>query len=184
MKNLFFNFCAFALLVLAMTTNANAQNNKPAPSPASKVTQMVGLTEVTVEYSRPSVKGRTIFSKDGLQAYGQTWRTGANAANKFTFSTEVTINGTKLPAGAYTMTTVPGADEWKVNIYKYDGTNSGAYAEKKADASFMAKSMKLGEVKVETFLIDINNITDTSAVINLVWENTAVSIPFEVPKTW
>ncbi len=178
MKNTFFNFCAFALLVLITQVTANAQNNKPAPSPSSKLTQMVGLTEITVEYSRPSVKGRTIFGKDGaLQPYGTAWRTGANSANKFTFSTEVTVNGTKLPAGAYTMTTVPGEKEWKVNLYKYDGTNSGAYASKKADASFTVASKNLGSFSMESFLININNIKDASATIDLMWSNTLVAIP-------
>lgn len=183
MKNLFFNICALALLAL-LTTNVHAQNNKPAPSPAGKTIQVVGLTEVTVEYSRPGVKDRKIFAADGLVPYGKTWRTGANAANKFTFSTDVTINGAKLPAGSYTITTVPGEKEWKVNIYKYDGTNSNAYAEKKPAVSLTTEPASLGDIKVESFLIDINDIRDTGANIYLVWENTAVVIPFEVPKTW
>lgn len=185
MKKLFFNFCALALLAFFTTTAIQAQNNKPAPSPASKVTQTVGLTEITVEYSRPGVKGRKIFAADGLVPYGKTWRTGANAANKFTFSTDVTINGTKLPAGSYTMTTVPGEKEWKVNFYKYDGTNSNAYASKQADATLTVAPFNMGEdIMVETFLIDIANIKETSATIDLVWEHTYVAIPIEVPKTW
>lgn len=183
MKNLLYSICAFAFLVL-LTTNAMAQNDKPAPSPASKLTQMVGLTEITVEYSRPGVKDRKIFAADGLVPYGKTWRTGANAANKFTFSTDVTVNGNELPAGSYTITTVPGADEWKVNFYAYDGGNSGSYASKDAAASFMVEPMDLGDVMVESFMIDINNLRDTSATINLVWDHTAIAIPIEVPKTW
>lgn len=187
MKNVLFNICALALMAL-LATNVQAQDKKPAPSPASKLTQMVGLTEITVEYSRPSVKDRTIFGTKeagALQPYGQVWRTGANAANKFTFSTDVTINGTKLPAGSYTITTVPGEKEWKVNFYKYDGTNSNAYASKKADASLTVAPFNLGEnIMVETFLIDIANIRDTTATIDLVWEHTYVAIPIEVPKTW
>jgi len=183
MKNLLYSICAFALLVF-LTTNAMAQNDKPAASPASKLTQMVGLTEITVEYSRPGVKGRAIFAEDGLVPYGKTWRTGANAANKFTFSTDVTVNGTKLPAGSYTITTVPGADEWKVNFYKYDGGNSGSYASKDAAASFMVEPIDMGDMMVESFMIDINDLRDTSATINLVWADTAITIPIEVPKTW
>lgn len=184
MKNLFLNICAVAVLALS-ATSVQAQGDKPAPSPASTLTQMVGLTKITVEYSRPSVKGRTIFAKDGLVPYGKAWRTGANAANKFTFSTEVTINGTKLPAGDYTITTVPGEKEWKVNVYKYDGTNSNAYASKTAAASFMIEPFNMGEdIMVETFLIDIANIKDNSATIDFVWEHTYVAIPIEVPKTW
>jgi len=179
MKNLIVMLCA--TLVLAL--NAQAQD-KPAPSPASTVMQKVGLTDITVEYSRPGVKDRSIFSEGGLQPYGETWRTGANTANKFTFSTDVTVNGTELEAGEYTITTVPGKDEWKVNFYKYDGGNSNAYADKEAAASFMIEPYDLGDLVVETFLIDINNIRDTSATINLVWESTYLAIPIEVPKTW
>ncbi len=183
MKNLFFNICLFALLAL-LATNVQAQNNKPAPSPAGKLTQVVGLTEITVEYSRPGVKDRTIFAADGLVPYGKTWRTGANAANKFTFSTDVTVNGTKLPAGAYTITTVPGEKEWQVNVYKYDGGNSNSYTGKDAAASFTVAAMSLGDVVVESFLIDINNLRDTSATINIAWASTGIAIPIEVPKTW
>ncbi|MBK7871864.1 MAG: DUF2911 domain-containing protein [Saprospiraceae bacterium] len=179
MKNLFRNICAFAVMAL-LTINVNAQIRTPAPSPGSKLTQSVGLTEVTVDYSRPSMKGRTIFAADGLQPYGVTWRTGANLANKFTFSTDVNINGKDLKAGAYTMTSVPGANEWKINLYKYESTNSDAYAEKTADASFMIKPMKLNDM-VETFTIDISNITNASATIDLSWEKTKISIPVSVP---
>lgn len=141
---------------------------------------MVGLTEITVNYSRPSVRERTVFAKDGLQPYGVTWRTGANQANKLSFSTDVTINGQELKGGAYTMTTVPGMNEWKVNLYKYGSSNSDDYAEQTPAASFMIKPMKLND-KVETFTIDINDIRNASATLNLMWENTKISIPMEVP---
>ncbi len=180
MKNLIVMLCAMFVMAL----NVQAQDDKPAPSPASTVMQKVGLTDITVEYSRPGVKDRTIFAENGLLPYGETWRTGANAANKFTFSTNVTVNGTELEAGEYTITSVPREDEWKVNFYKYDGWNSNSYAEKEAAASFMVESVDLGDIMIESFLIDINNIRDMSATINLAWENTAVIIPIEVPKTW
>ncbi len=180
MKNLLFSFCTLALLAI-MTSTSYAQSDKPAPSPASTVTQMVGLTKITIDYSRPSVKDRKIFAEDGLVPFGKTWRTGANQPNKFTFSTDVTIGGKKLPAGSYTLTTVPGADEWKVELFNHESANA---ADKKAAASFTVKPMDMGDLKVETFLIDINDIRDTSATLNLIWANTAVIIPIEVPKTW
>ena len=179
MKNLFFYICAIAL-VAVFSNPAQAQIRTPAPSPSHEFTQMVGLTEITVNYSRPSLRERAVFTKDGLQPYGVTWRTGANQANKFSFSTDVTINGQELKGGTYTMTTVPGMNEWKVNLYKYGSSNSDDYAEQTPAASFMIKPMKLND-KVETFTIDINDIRNASATLNLMWENTKVSIPMEVP---
>ncbi len=156
--------------------NSMGQNG-PAPSPASKLVQTVGLTQVTVEYSRPGAKDRTIFGD--LLKYGEMWRTGANAATKFTFDKPVKIDGQDLPAGSYTILTVPGEKQWKVNFYKYDQASWGSYTEKKPDVSATVTPKKLSE-PVETFIIDINNLRDTSATIDLVWQNTKVSIPLTV----
>lgn len=161
-------------LLFCFTTIAQ---DKPAPSPSSKLVQTVGLTEVTVEYSRPGVKGRTVFG--GLEEFGELWRTGANAATKFTFDKAVKIGGKDLAAGSYAILTVPGKKEWKVNFYKFEKPGWSSYAEKDPDASTTVASTSLSE-SVETFLIDINNLRDTSATIDLMWQNTKVSIPLTV----
>jgi hypothetical protein len=88
----------------------------PAPSPACTIKQRVGLTDIEVDYSRPGVKNREIFG--GLIPYGQVWRTGANAATKIIFSTDVKLNGTEIPAGTYALFTIPGEDEWTIIINK------------------------------------------------------------------
>lgn len=94
MKKGLLTIFAIAIATLTMT----AQINTPAASPSCKMEQEVGLTKVTVEYSRPSAKGRTIFAADGLVPYGEMWRTGANAATKVTFSDDVKVAGKDLAA--------------------------------------------------------------------------------------
>ena len=175
MKNLFFSICAFAIVAL-LTIDANAQVRTPAASPFSKLTQMVGLTEVTIEYSRPSVKGRTVFAENGLQPYGEWWRVGANQATKITFSEDVKVGGKDLKAGAYAILAKPTASDWTVNFYKYETGNWESYREKDPTVSLMVKPTKLNDM-VETFDIDVNNITNSDATIDLRWEKTKVSIP-------
>src|SRR3974390_1459138 len=100
---------------LAFGTIAFAQTPKlelPAPSPACTVKQHVGLTDIEIVYSRPSMKGRQIFG--GLVPYGTVWRTGANNATKISFSTPVKLNGTDVAAGSYALYTIPGEDEWTI----------------------------------------------------------------------
>jgi len=103
-----------------MATNAMAQSAQklefPQPSPASTLKQKVGLTDVEINYSRPSAKGREIWGN--VVPYGQVWRTGANAATKLVFSTKVKLNGKEIPAGTYVLLTVPNKDEWSVMINK------------------------------------------------------------------
>lgn len=175
MKNLFFSICAFAIVAL-LTIDANAQVRTPAASPFSKLTQMVGLTEVTIEYSRPSVKDRTVFAENGLQPYGEWWRVGANQATKITFSEDVKVGGKELKAGAYAILAKPAASDWTVNFYKYETGNWESYRDMEPTVSLMLKPTKLNDM-VETFDIDVNNITNSDATIDLRWEKTKVSIP-------
>jgi len=109
------NFLILALLFV--TTIGTAQQiQMPQASPSSKIIQKVGLTDVTVDFSRPSTKGRKIFGE--LVPYGQVWRTGANGATILTFSTEVIIGGTKVPAGAYALYSIPGKSAWTIILSK------------------------------------------------------------------
>ena len=152
----------------------------PQPSPFSKMEQKVGLTDVTVEYSRPSMKGRTIFGN--LVPYGKTWRTGANANTKITFSTDVTINGKNLTKGAYALYSVPNKDSWELMLYK--DTDNWGNPKEWDDAKVMAKTsaevLKM-PMKVETFTITLDDLTNNSGVIGLVWEDVYVGLPFTVP---
>jgi len=165
------------LFAVLFITSLAAQER--AKSPSGKVIQTVGMTEITVEYSRPSVKDRTIFAEDGLQPYGKQWRTGANGATKITFSDDVKLHGKDVSAGSYTIITVPDADEWTVNLYEYGEGRWYGYREATPSVTFKVEPETLGS-SVESFLIDINDLRDYSATMYLVWEKTAVPIKIEV----
>ncbi len=174
MKKLLFN-----VLALLLTFSMYAQINTPAPSPSATVNQAVGLTEITVEYSRPSMKGRTIFAEDGLVPFGQMWRTGANSATKITIGQDAKIGGVEVAAGSYAVLTKPMASEWTFMLYNYEGGSWGSYREKEPTATFSAASKKIG-MDVESFTIGVNNLSSTGASIDFMWENTMVSVPVEV----
>ena len=157
-----------------------AQVKTPQASPKSVLTQVVGLTDVTIEYSRPSAKGRAIFGD--LVPFGQLWRTGANANSTVSFSEDVVINGTTLKKGKYAIFTIPKADMWEVDFYATTD-NWGLpenWDEKDVVARTNVNPIALGN-HVETFTMAVNNITNDSATLDISWEKTMVSIKFEVP---
>lgn len=149
----------------------------PAPSPGGSLKQHVGLTDVEIAYSRPSVKGRVIFG--GLLPYGELWRTGANGPTTVSFNTAVKLNGTDIPAGKYALYTIPDKKEWTVIISKDIKGSVFSYSETNDLVRFKATPMKLSH-SVETFTIDISDIRDDSAMINLSWEKTQVPIKLEL----
>jgi len=167
---------------IGLLQTAQAQD-APAPSPASELSQKVGLTDITVVYSRPGMKGRTIFAADGLIPFGEIWRTGANQATKISFSTQVMMGGATLDAGDYAILSKPGKEEWEVMFFPFEGAGWGGYRQKTPAATVKVEPMKISP-EVETFTIDIQNIRDESATLNFIWENTEVAVPFSVEKTW
>jgi hypothetical protein len=174
----------FKLLVLAAfaTVALQAQITTPAPSPASKLMQTVGLTDVTVDYSRPSMRGRTIFGD--LVPYGKLWRTGANAYTLVSFSNDVKIGGSDVKAGTYSMFTKPGAESWEVFFYTdtQGGGTPSDWDDSKVVATLNAPVVTMPmEMAVETFTITIDDLTSSGAKIGLLWENVYVAVPFEVP---
>lgn len=178
-KTLFSSLILAAVLGFDSTLFAQAPKVEfPAPSPACTIKQRVGLTDIEVVYSRPSMKGRQIFGS--LVPYGSVWRTGANSPTKLTFSTDVKLNGKDIPAGTYSLHTIPGASEWTVIINKNAGQT---YDEKNDLVRFMATPVTLSDTHIETFTIEFNHIRDESAVINLVWEKTVVPIKLELELT-
>ena len=167
------------LLILSVFCERSfAQIELPAPSPTATLSQMVGLTDVSITYSRPSMNGRTIYGD--LVPYGKLWRTGANMATKFTFSDDVKIGGKDLPAGSYALFTIPGESEWTIIFNKnYNQGGTGNYKESEDVLRITAKPQKMN-APLETFLINIEDIKPTGALIELVWENTYVQFPLEV----
>lgn len=175
MKNLVLAFCAVAFLAL----NVNAQIRTPQPSPAAKLEQSVGLTTITVEYSRPAMKDRVIFAADGLVPFGQIWRTGANAATKITFGDKVTIGGKELAAGSYAILSKPTAKEWEIMFYPYETSNFVAYVEQTPVVTAKALVKNLGH-SVESFTIEVNNLMNESATLDFIWDNTMASLPIQL----
>ena len=147
----------------------------PALSPKVKTSQQVGLIEVKLEYSRPSIRGRKIFG--GLVPFEKHWRTGANAATKLGLTGNIVIGKDTIPKGDYAILTLPKPDSWDVLLYPYDGGNWGDYTQKDPLVKVTLPTSKLAEPR-ETFLIDVNNLSHNSATLDFSWENTLVSLPF------
>jgi hypothetical protein len=175
---------ALLLLLFVMSVVASAQVQTPQPSPAASVSTVVGLTDVKIDYSRPSLKGRKIFGeKDVMYPHGTIWRTGANAGTKISFSDEVKVEGITVPKGEYLIFTWPGATEWTVSLYKDIalGGNTNGYDKSKEAANFKVKSEKL-TAPVETLTINIGDIAadSKSAKVQLAWEYTSVKFTIVV----
>lgn len=168
-----------ALLAATIVSSAAfSQNNLkvPAPSPSATVKQDFGLSSVEVSFSRPGVKGRKIFGD--LVPYDKVWRTGANSPTLITFGDDVTIGGTKVPAGKYGLLTIPGQQEWTVIITKStDVSGPSGYKEANDVVRVKVKPVEL-PFPVETFNILFDNIKPTSMDAIIMWDRTVV--PFTI----
>ena len=165
---------------LTLMFSVNAQIETPQPSPFTKIEQKVGLTDVTLEYSRPSMNGRTIFGD--LVPYGKVWRVGANKNTTITFSDAVVVGGQELKAGAYAIFITPSKTSWDVVFYS-DTNNWGTpktIEASKVAAKVTIETMEL-PMNVETFTITFDNLTSGSAELGFIWENTMANLKFEVP---
>lgn len=166
----------FTLMAITTVVTAKAQLNTPQPSPAAKISQAVGLGEITVSYSRPSMKGRVIFGD--LVPYGALWRTGANAATKFTFSEDVTIGGKPVPKGDYSLFTIPNQNSWVIIFNKNATAQTNNYKQEEDVVRFEVKP-ELLPTPVESFTINFADIKPNSAVVEIMWEKTAVRFRIE-----
>lgn len=168
-------------LVLSLFTfGMNAQVKTPQSSPKAVVNQLVGLTEVEIEYSRPSAKGRVVFGN--LVPFGSTWRTGANANSTISFSEDVLIDNKTLKKGKYAIYTIPKVDSWEVIFYSK--SDNWGNPEEWNDADVALRTSVKPEFlnrKVETFTIEINQLDNNFAHLNFIWENTLATVRFEVP---
>ena len=176
MKNIFLHLTAAVVLTttLLAAPAAQAQIATLQPSPKSTVTQRVGLTDVTITYSRPGAKGRAIFWTDtSLVPNGKRWRTGANATTSLKFSDDVTIEGQKVPAGEYGLYTIPTPTGWTVVLNKSlkQGADVEGFKDDQDVARFTVKPYQLGS-KVETFTITFNDLTPATATVAMEWEQT------------
>ncbi|WP_411030477.1 DUF2911 domain-containing protein [Spongiimicrobium sp. 3-5] len=175
MKKVFLLLC-----VVLVSFAGNAQVNTPQPSPSATLMQTVGLTDVTLEYSRPSMRGRTIFGD--LVPYNEVWRTGANARTKITFSDDVTVDGQTLKAGTYAIFTKPGETAWEVIFYT--DAQGGGTPREWDDAKVAAKAMAQVNpmpMAIETFTMTFDDLSNNSANLGMLWEKSYVAVKFEVP---
>ncbi len=162
-------------VVLGLQAESKAQGLKvPAASSGQTLIQDFGLGKITLTYSRPNMKGRKIFG--ALEPYDKVWRTGANSATVIKFSDDVIIEGKNIPAGEYGLFTIPNKKEWTVILSKTSKT-WGAYTYNEADdfARFKIRPITMKE-SMETFTIQFANVKPTSTQLNLMWENTRISI--------
>ena len=169
---------ALAATTAFVASHAVAQQLElPAPSPAAKVTQRVGLTDITVEYSSPAVKGRKIWGD--LVPWDKPWRTGANAATKITFSKDVTFGGQPVLAGTYAVITLPTQKGWTVVLDKDLAVGSAGKPYDTKDDAARAKATTAAIAPRERMLFLFSNTTDGDTSLDLEWEKLRVSVPIQ-----
>ena len=171
-------YLSFALVVAVLGTTL-AQRT-PQPSPAASIMQTVGITDFTVVYSRPSVKGRSVFGDSTLVPYGKVWRTGANSATTLLASTDFMFGGKRVPAGKYALLTIPNGGQWTIILSKND-TQSEGYKESEDVARVMATPTSAPFA--ESFTIGFSDVTDSTAHLNIGWASVNVPVSLMVMTT-
>ena len=170
----------FALAVLISQFVAQAQIKTPQASPRAVVNQLVGLTEVELNYSRPGAKGRPVFGN--LVPFGKLWRTGANENTTISFSDDVIIDGKTLKKGKYALYTVPRIESWDVIFYTT--TDNWGLPQEFNEANVALRTTVKEEAlskPVESLTISIAGLDANFAYLEIYWENSYVALKFEVP---
>jgi len=179
MKLYFNSINAFIACVLLLSAGFTFGQNfeTPRPSPNATVTQTVGVTHISIDYSSPGVKNRTIWGE--LVPFGEVWRTGANEVTSITFDDAVTINETGLLAGTYGIHTIPGETEWQIIFSGDTEVDAGSqFDEQKEVLRIKATSEEVPFLERMTFIF--TNTTDDKTTVNLLWENLRVSFDVQV----
>lgn len=170
---IFTNILAGVFVIALTATSLNGAISLPAPSPLQTITQKVGYSDVKITYSRPISRGRDIFG--ALVPYGKLWRTGANGATLLEFSEDAVVGGISVPAGNYSLLTIPGKKKWTIilNSKTEKFSPPGGYDESLNVASFTVPSKKL-KTSVKELGIQIVGLTYEQASVQLTWEKTQV----------
>jgi len=164
-------------MVAAVVAPALAQGLEvPAPSTKAKVEMRVGVTDFSVDYSSPAMRGRKIYG--GLVPFDKVWRTGANASTKLTASRDFTFGETAVPKGTYSVFTIPGASSWTVILNKDVDAGTGEYDQKNDAARITVKPETSAPRERMTFIF--SETTDAATRLDLEWESTRVSMPIKV----
>ncbi|HLV45726.1 MAG TPA: DUF2911 domain-containing protein [Flavobacterium sp.] len=169
----------FVTAVLAMSLSTYAQVTVPQPSPKMQSEQVVGLTNVKVDYSRPAVKGRVVFGE--MIPFGKIWRTGANDNTIISFSDDVIIGGEHLPKGEYGLYSIPEKDSW--TILFYSETKNWGVPQNWDDKKIVAKvAAKVMPTEFTEYLdIAVNPVNSNQGELVITWEKQKAVVPFEVP---
>lgn len=176
MKNFIFFLC------LLLTFNIFSQIQTPAPSPATNVQQTIGLTDITLEYARPSVRNRVVFGN--LVPFNKIWRTGANENSIISFSTSIKIGDTDVPAGKYSIYTIPNENSWEFILYS-DYNNWGLpsdWDENKVVVRQKFTPIKL-ENKMESFKFALDDLTNNSFTLGITWGYFYLPVEIKLPTT-
>lgn len=184
MSKIFFKICLVLFAAVLLNNETFAQTfqapqlpalRTPRISQGARLTQVIGLSDVTIQYHRPGVKGREIWGK--LLPYGEIWRAGANEPTLFTFSDEVTIEGKKLPAGTYRFLTIPTEKDWTV-IFNSEVKNWGTIYEPKYDTLRFTVKPEWG-TNEEWLSFSFTDLTPNSAKVVLAWEKVRIGFKIE-----
>lgn len=161
--------------MLGLVHPLRAQLSLPEPSPPTTVKQKIGFTDLTIDYSRPAVKGRTVFG--GLVPYDKLWRTGASDATILTTTDAIRVAGKPLPAGSYSLLSIPGREQWTIILNKHVGGHGlDGYDEKNDVLRFSVKADSSARF-YETFTIEVQDLVRNGANIYLNWASTSVHFP-------
>ena len=171
---------SFICLLLSFSICKSQRLKTPTLSPFSEISQEIGLTKISLKYSRPSAKGRKVFGN--LVPYNTIWRTGANASTKITFTESAKIGGQTILPGTYAIYTIPSEDLWTIIIHSNTTLRSIAGdAYKSADDIFRFEVKPIKTTNyVESFTMQFATLTSDSLELQLVWENTLISIPMKL----
>lgn len=168
------------LIAILFSWNSQSQVLTPQPSPKCSISQMVGLTDVEIEYSRPGTRGRNVFGD--LVPFGKIWRTGANGNTTISFSEDVIIDGKTLKKGKYALYTLPKVESWEIVFYSKNDNWGNPPEWNEADVALRATAVpEMLNKNVESFTIDVSNLDNNYGFLNISWEKTMVSVKFEVP---
>ncbi len=160
----------------------SGQIQTPRISPSSELEQVVGLTEIEIDYNRPSTRGRVIFGN--LVPFGKLWRTGANSGTEISFSTDVKIDGKEVKEGSYSVFTIPNKESWELILYSQTNLWSVPrdWDESKIVFSSNIDVNKMSSADaIETFSIWIGNVTNNDCHLNIGWADTYIKVKIDVP---
>ena len=169
----------FSAITLLTCNFLFAQVQLPQLSPTASISQNFGIGKITLVYSRPSIKGRTVFMDNSdLAPLGKLWRTGANAATRITFTDKVNFGGKDIDTGSYVLYTIPGETEWEIILNKgLNNNGTTGYKESEDVARVKVPADNSTDLDVETFTMEFLNIKPESCDLDLIWGNTIVVIP-------